>query len=397
MGGDESLDGAALTPAELEKFLRQLELAGRPVSAAQRVEAAAPGDLHGVELARPGPWLTKTGQRSFSAQDLRDAAEFFAASGGQAVPVKLGHDDDRFDGEPSFGSVTNIRYTEDDRGPVLLGDIVDMPSWLAASAPKRWPNRSIEGWQNFTFDGREYSLILSGLAFLGVTPPAMRNIRSLTDLQNAIAASSAQRVFASAPVDDLAAAPQTPAAAAGNPEVEESGMDPAKFREALGLAPDASDDEVRAAFDAALPPPTPTIAEPAKPVQASLFGEEPKTAQSQKPAPIPAGMMLVSASAWQQREDAVKNLTDFMAQSKRNERDDYIAKAVQAGKFTPAQKPHFTKMWDGDPDATRAYIDSMTPNSALAVMASGYAGEVETDDFDREYAGLFPPTTSKGR
>jgi hypothetical protein len=27
---------------------------------------------------------------------LRDAADFFAVSGGQAVPVKLGHTDDRF-------------------------------------------------------------------------------------------------------------------------------------------------------------------------------------------------------------------------------------------------------------------------------------------------------------
>jgi hypothetical protein len=58
-----------------------------------------------------------------------------------------------------------------------------------------------------------------------------------------------------------------------------------------------------------------------------------------------------------------------------------------AGKFTPAQKPHFSKLWDADPDGTRDLIDSLTPNSALAVMASGYSGEgVEADT---EYAELF--------
>jgi hypothetical protein len=188
-----------------------------------------------------------SGNGGFTDQMLRDAADFFAVSGGQAVPVKLGHADDRFsgDGDPRSGSVTNVRYAEDDRGPVLLGDIVDMPGWLAASAPKRWPNRSIEGWQNFDLRRPRILAGLTGLAFLGVTPPAVRNIRSLADLQTALAASSAQHLVASAPDDDPAEPPQTPAPEAEEPR-EGTGMDPVKIREALGLDPDASDDEVKA-------------------------------------------------------------------------------------------------------------------------------------------------------
>jgi hypothetical protein len=385
-------NAAKYSPADLAKVKAKIKAALKRygVEVSEDVKAAADGgdgSLLGVELARPGPWKAH-GKDEFTDQDLRDAADFFAASGGQAVPIGLGHVDKRFDGEPSFGSVTNIRYAEDDRGPVLLGDIVDMPEWLAASAPKRWPNRSIEGWQNFTWGERTYSLILSGLKFLGVTPPAVMNIRSLSDLKAAIAASSATPVFASAPapVDDLAAPPQSPVLEAEEiPEVEESGMDPAKFREALGLAPDASDDEVRAAFAAALPPPTPAP----EPVQASLFDAPAETAAPTKAPVAAAGTIVLASSVWEETQKTIKALSDHVAKTKRDERDEVIAKAVVAGKFTPAQKPHFSRLWDADPDGTRKLIDTLTPNSALAVMASGYAGESEEAEFEAEYAQLF--------
>jgi hypothetical protein len=38
----------------------------------------------------------------------------------------------------------------------------------------------------------------------------------------------------------------------------------------------------------------------------------------------------------------------------------------------------------------------MTPNSALAVAALGYATDLEDDSLDAEFAGLFPPS-GKGR
>lgn len=174
-----------------------------------------------------------------------------------------------------------------------------------------------------------------------------------------------------------------------------SNVDPVKFREALGLPASASDDEVRSALsvtDYASETPSPA------PVQASLFGDEPVTPPAKPQAPVvPPGAVLVSASAWQEREETIRTLTEFVAQAKRSDRDAYIATAVKAGKFTPAQKIHFTKMWDADPDTTRAYIDSMTPNTALAVMASGYAGDIEEADIDSEFASLFPPTGKEAR
>lgn len=388
------------TAEQLKAIEGRIKAAGKKygITFADEVKAAAAPDLRGVELARPGPWKVASGNGDFTPQMLRDAADFFAVSGGQAVPVKLGHTDDRFagDGDPTFGSVTNVRYVEDERGPVLLGDITGMPGWLAASAPVRWPNRSIEGWQDFTYEGREYSLVLTALSFLGATPPAVRNIRSLQDLQTALAA-SARRLFASAPDDDPAEPPQTPAPEAEEPR-EGTGMDPVKIREALGLDPDASDDEVKAVMLTAAG----AISDesPPEPAQPALFDTAPATPSVDPKKELvhaagAPGTIVLASSVWEQTQNTIKDLKAFVDKTQREERDQVIAKAVTDGKFTPAQRTHFARLWDADPAGTRALIDNLTRNSALAVMASGYVGDGDEDAMDREFAHLFPPVAKE--
>jgi peptidoglycan hydrolase-like protein with peptidoglycan-binding domain len=388
-------NAAKYTPDQLAKVKAAIKSAGAKygIQFSDEVNAAAGPDLLGVELARPGSWKLASGPVTFTEQNLRDAADFFTASGGQAVPVKLGHNDNRFDGEPTFGSVTNVRYAEDDRGPVLLGDITGMPGWLSAAAPTRWPNRSIEGWQNFTYEGREYSLVLSGLAFLGVTPPGVRNIKSLADLQTALAASSAVRLVAAAPTDDLSEPPQAPAVEAEEPTegMEAGQMDPAKIREALGLPADASDEDMKAALVTA------GFAEesaPPEPVQASLFEGAPanKPAAPKREA---AGTMRVDASAWEAAQDRIKKLEAQAQKTREAERDQIIAKAVQDGKFAPARREHWVRLWNADPEGAREAIDGLAKN-VIPVMAMGHSGEGE-DDIDAEYAHLFAPGTFSHR
>lgn len=152
-------------------------------------------------------------------------------------------------------------------------------------------------------------------------------------------------------------------------------MDPAKIREALGLAADASDGEVKAAL-----------------VTAGL-ANQPDPVPDPDPAPAPnaaPGVMQVSASVWEEQQRTIANLTEFVQEARRGERDSVLAKAVEQGKFTPAQKTHFAKLWDADPQGTRDLIDNLTPNTALAVQASGYDGDIDGKAFDREFAGLFP-------
>lgn len=424
-----------VTPALLDKLASLKTLPGR-VKAAGEAHV-----LRDVELARPGLWKLSSGETEFTADMLRDAADFFAASGGQAVPVKLGHTDNRFngDGEPAFGSVTNVRYTEDDRGPVLLGDIVDMPEWLGASAPKRWPNRSIEGWRNFHYNGRDYSLILSGLAFLGVTPPGVRNIKSLADLQTALAASSAVRLVASAPLDDPAEPPpdsedldeddedlegeepgddppddapppthtsQTPAHPAGvshvaaqaaarihNAPVRGAGqMDPAKIREALALPPGASDDEVRAALATAGLAPASTTTEP----EQVAAGADSSLDQRLAAAAAKGGVITIDAAQLEQFKEGMVRAAALARRLDEQDRDTAITGAVKAGKFPPARRAHYERMWDADPAGTKELLNNLSAG-LVPVTASGYDTDAEDAALDAEFAGLFPPVRKEAR
>jgi hypothetical protein len=92
---------------------------------------------------------------------------------------ELGDYDPAWQGEPAFGTVRNLRLTND--GARLIGDLVEVPAWLADAAPSGWPNRSCEWvWQVVTEGGKSYSAVMTAVALLGVQQQAIKN---LTDLQ----------------------------------------------------------------------------------------------------------------------------------------------------------------------------------------------------------------------
>lgn len=356
-------------------------------------------ELLGVELARPGTWQLSSGKSEFTAAMLRDAADFHASTGGQRIPLGFGHMDSRFDGDPAWGWLTNVRYDEDARGPVLLGDLVDLDDWVHAAAPKRWPHRSIEGVKGVTFAGREYGLVLTRLALLGATPPGMPALKSLSDLRQLVAAAAA----ASGGEWIAASIPETsPPVGADIPQPTEGAgmMYLAKYREVLAGLPDgASEDEVKAALASAgltatqpepQPAPEPTPAPQPEPQPA------PQPDQLVAAASATPGMRVVSDSVWEAQQKALAELQAFVAEQKRGERDTIIASAVEAGKFFPSQKQQFARLWDADPDGTRQLIDGLTPNSQLAVAASGYV-DVDDKAFVTEFSGIFPPNTFGGR
>jgi peptidoglycan hydrolase-like protein with peptidoglycan-binding domain len=383
-GDDEALD-ITLDEDDFSALIAALDrIVSTPVTAAAPTKVAA-AELRGIELARPGTWNLSSGKLTVTDQHITDAARYANRKGGRPGYVKIGHVDPRFDGEPALGWLHNIRREVDDRGPKLVGDIHDMPDWLAAAAPKAWPDRSMEGWADYTDPetGERYALVVDGVALLGVTPPGMSSIQSLRDLPKAVgvAAASGIRVVAS-----MASAPVAVEEGAGH-------MDPAITRTALGLAADASDEEVRSALLVAAQSLGGDSGPAQQPVQASLFGEETPDAPKPKAPVVAPGTMVIASSVWDETQKTIKTLTDFVARTKRDERDGVIAQAVKAGKFAPAQRLHFSRLWDADPDGTRALIDSLTPNTGLAVLASGYAGgeAMEEDELDREIARLSRP------
>lgn len=383
---NDPANAKAYTPAQMGRIKGRIKAAGAKygIDFTDAKMMMASRSLPGIELARAGTWNLKTGPITVTPGMLDDAARFASRESARPGYLKIGHTDPRFmaaDGEPALGWLHNIRLEEDDQGDVLMGDLHDVPDWLAEAIPKHWPDRSIEGYADYTdADGQKYGLVVDGLALLGVTPPGMSSIKSLRDLPAALG------VAASGPLEPSGTRivasfgdPHSPAPTRADvpPTTGGAGMSLAKYREALaGLPDDASEEDVKGAL-----------------VSAGLAAAAPGPAPHAVSAAAP-GTVVLASSVWDDTQATIKTLTDFVAASKRNERDDVIARAVQAGKFTPAQRPHFAKLWDADPDGTRNVIDSLTPNSALAVLASGYAGE-SVEDTDAEFAHLFPPTAAK--
>ncbi|MGK9270327.1 hypothetical protein KXR83_04915 [Williamsia muralis] len=137
-----------------------------------------------VELIKVGHWDVSTGPWSPGPADLKSAVAAHAAGVLRKPVIKLGHVDDRFDGEPAFGYVDNLRVT--DNGNTLIGDLIGLPAWLADALPLNYPDRSVEALQDVrAADGTTWPLVLTGCALLGATAPG---IDSLASLQGLIAA-----------------------------------------------------------------------------------------------------------------------------------------------------------------------------------------------------------------
>ena len=115
--------------------------------------------------------------------------------------------------------------------------------------------------------------------------------------------------------------------------------------------------------------------------------QTPETAPPAKPV---AGTMVIDASAWDAQQAAIKRLEAKQAKHDRDERDDVIAQAVRDGKFAPARKEHWAKLWDADPEGARQVIDGLTKN-VIPVEALGIGLQDDDEAIDAEFRSLFPP------
>jgi hypothetical protein len=95
---------------------------------------------------------------------------------------ELGDHDPFWDGAPIFGTVKRLRLTND--GAKLVGDLVEVPDWLAEAIPSAWPARSCEWvWDVETEGGKRYTLVLTAVSLLGERQHA---IKDLADVQRLI-------------------------------------------------------------------------------------------------------------------------------------------------------------------------------------------------------------------
>lgn len=158
---------------------------------------------------------------------------------------------------------------------------------------------------------------------------------------------------------------------------KESGeMDPVRIREALGLAADATDDDVFSALDAARqkqnPDPTPPQSAPTTSVAASG-----------------SGVVVLDQSVVAAMQEDAKRGREAYESMRKNERDTVIAAAIQAGKFAPNRKEAWEKLWDADPDGTRTQIENLAEN-LIPLAASGYLGDADIHAENTAYFGMYP-------
>ncbi|MGI5222180.1 phage protease [Nocardia sp. CA-290969] len=150
--------------------------------------APALSHLPRVELMHAGTWECSTGRHTFTADDLAFAVAALDCPAVRRPVLKLGHTDPRFDGEPAVGWIDNLATANGGRS--LIGDFVGMPGWLATPdehghtvIASAYPSRSIEAvWDHRCALGHHHPFVLTGLALLGVTEPAIGTLASLQDI-----------------------------------------------------------------------------------------------------------------------------------------------------------------------------------------------------------------------
>lgn len=338
-------------------------------------------DRIGIELARVGEFdLAVGGKQSFTPEMLSDAARRATEQGSKfRAPLKLGHSDPRNDGEPAMGWLHNLRVEGTGADSVLLGDVTGMPAWLAETAPSAYPDRSIEGNVIEAADG-DKGLNITALALLGVTPPAMADLKSWRELPGFIAAAAELPLTAFAAayeaIRDLPQAPAEPPVIPPNTQKGVSVMETLiqGLRERFGFADDADEATILAAVDVARDPAvTPeTIAAAYK-----LLPEQVTTAlaAAAKPAQepkLPEGMVVLSKDQLDELRIAAASGAEARAKQLTDERDDTIKTAIAAGKIAPARREHWATNWDKDPEGTKSSIGEL--QVLYPIAASGHAG-----------------------
>jgi len=139
--------------------------------------------------------------------------------------------------------------------------------------------------------------------------------------------------------------PKPPAASAegsttegeGGPAVALSDAQITHLRNSLGLAEDADEATIVAAFDEAL-------------------SERAESAPS-----VPDGMQLIETTVLDELRSGAQQGIEARNQQLAEARDAAIESAIADGRTTPARREHWATAWDADPEGARAQLEALAP------------------------------------
>lgn len=385
-------------------------------------------DLHDVDIIATGTFGASTGRATVTRDDLVDILRAHADDLVDRAPLKIGHeskfnDDEGIgEGNPAFGWVIPERIDDRDDGTsVLVGSIKGVPRKLADVLPHAYRRRSAELMYGVkTSAGRKYRAVLTGLAVLGATPPAVKTLRDVLAYYSGddvtgdpvtVHLSDPTGGTADDTTPDTGAIPhETPAP--GDDDTDST--DPTRkdhpvtipdIIKALSDAPEDADpvkvltdllakakDEAEGKPDAALSDDAPTPAEetaartnPAdvKPAGANAAEKtgiaqtaEQAAAEGERPA---AGTVTLSA-------DTYRQLLADAETAKAKRAEDMVEAAFAAGKITATEKPVYLSAAVESPTMTARILDGLA--SRFSTTERGHDNAPETTPNDPAAAAL---------
>lgn len=162
---------------------------------------------------------------------------------------------------------------------------------------------------------------------------------------------------------------------------QEDGMNPAiqRLRERAGLSEaDLPDDATQEQIDSALDkigaetpePAPPGEGQPVEPVPPpngddGQPAEQPPAAVAAAAA-VPEGMRLIDEGTLAQLRAGAETATQLAERQEREDRDRVIAAAISDGKFPPARREHFERLWAADAEGTRKMLTASEAEGGLA-------------------------------
>lgn len=134
-------------------------------------------DLKGVEIFAEGVW----NGNQINSDVLQNIVKGYEATKDFIKPVlKLGHNDSQDllqkDGLPAAGWVSNLYI----KGKKLFADFVDIPEKIFELIKKKaYRKVSVEIFNGYTFDGKDYPNLLGAVALLGADTPAVLTLNDI--------------------------------------------------------------------------------------------------------------------------------------------------------------------------------------------------------------------------
>lgn len=363
-------------------------------------------DFRGVQICKVGDWNPLFGDGKVTREELESMVEAYQDKEVDRARLKIGHISGMNtalgdgapslgDGAPSLGWVENPRMDPD--GVTLVGDLVDVPRKLGEVVGKAYRNVSVEVRRKVTTpSGKKYPAALHALALLGAKAPAVKGLDDLVSLyaseapnggpEDECAAESIDIIsFGDAfdtnptvpdvsPVagDDDTDSPEPPGAEMeGEPTV--AFLDQA--REKLGLAKDATEDEILTALSEN----TPGGDETAPVEQAPEPTEEPEPEAPKSPETV-----TVSKAQWEDVTAQLKTLSD---KAKAEHQEKVLETALSEGRIVPAEREQWVTALSEAPAATEVLLSKLAPRVNMSEHGSDVALSAG-DQTDEDYAAI---------